>query len=43
VALLRAPATLRLNWLLGQSVTLLSLLRRQPPRRLAILGRRVRH
>ena len=37
-----APVAVRLNWLIGQSVALWSLLRRRPARRLAILGRRLR-
>lgn len=43
VTMLRAPAAVRLNWLVGQSMSLWSLLRRRPVRRLAILGRRLRH
>lgn len=42
VRALRAPVAVRLNWLIGQSVSLWSLLRRRPARRLAILGRRLR-
>jgi amino-acid N-acetyltransferase len=41
VGALRAPLAVRLNWLIGQSMTLWSLLRRRPARRLAILGRRL--
>ncbi len=36
---LRAPAAVRLNWSMGQSVALWSLLRRRPMRRLAVLSR----
>jgi amino-acid N-acetyltransferase len=43
VTMLRAPTAVRLNWLVGQSMSLWSLLRRRPARRLAILGRRLRH
>lgn len=42
VRLLRAPVAVRLNWLMGQSVSLWSMLRRRPARPLAILGRRLR-
>ena len=36
---LRAPAAVRLNWAIGQSVALWSLLRRRPMRRLVVLAR----
>jgi amino-acid N-acetyltransferase len=42
VRALRAPVAVRLNWLVGQTVSLLSLVQRRPLRRLAILGRRLR-
>ena len=37
----RAPVAVRLNWLIGQSVALWSLLRLRQARRLTILGRRL--
>jgi amino-acid N-acetyltransferase len=42
VAALRSPLSVRLHWVVGQSMSLWSLLlRRRPARRLAVLGRRL--